>query len=117
YSAEDIVVVQRDIGRLAQYTVEMGGSIDLLETSLRIPPWEPMRRLLPTELRAMGLDTSATPQNTGSVPVATKIAIQQPSPRTPPGERGWVIEEKAGQASLRRRHPLTVEGDEIGSFD
>ena len=25
YSAEDLVVVQRDIGRLAQYTVEMGG--------------------------------------------------------------------------------------------
>jgi hypothetical protein len=117
YSAEDIVVVQRDIGRLAQYTVEMGGSIDLLETSLRIPPWEPMRRLLPTELRTMGLDTSVVLQNTGSVPMATKIGLQQPSPRRPPGERGWVIEEKAGQASLRRRHPLTVEGDEIGAFD
>ena len=61
YSAEDLMIVQRDIGKLAQYTIEMGGSIDLLETSLRIPPWEPMRRLQPAELRSMGLDTSATP--------------------------------------------------------
>ena len=30
YSAEELNVVQRDIGRLAQYTVEMGGSIELL---------------------------------------------------------------------------------------
>ncbi len=45
YSAEDLVLVQRDIGRIAQYTVEMGGTIDLLETALKIPPWEPMRLL------------------------------------------------------------------------
>ena len=45
YSAEDLVLVQRDIGRLAQYTVEMGGSIDLLDLALRIPPWEPMHAL------------------------------------------------------------------------
>jgi hypothetical protein len=116
YSAEDIVIVQRDIGRLAQYTVEMGGSIDLLETSLRIPPWEPMRRLQPTELRSMGLDTSASLQNAGLPSAATSMS-SQPMPRVPPSERGWVVNTKAGQASLRRRHPLTVEGDEIGSFD
>lgn len=116
YSAEDIVIVQRDIGRLAQYTIEMGGSIDLLETSLRIPPWEPMRRLQPTELRSMGLDTSASLQNAGLPSAATSMSAQ-PLPRVPPGERGWVVNTKPGQASLRRRHPLTVEGDEIGSFD
>jgi hypothetical protein len=27
------------------------------------------------------------------------------------------VNEKAGQSLLRRRHPLTIEGDEIGSFD
>jgi hypothetical protein len=116
YSAEDLVIVQRDIGRLAQYTIEMGGSIDLLETSLRIPPWEPMRRLLPTELRSMGLDTSTTLQNSASLSAATSMS-SQPMPRVPPSERGWVANTKPGQASLRRRHPLTVEGDEIGSFD
>ena len=39
YSAEDLVLVQRDIGRLAQYTAEMGASVDLLDLALRIPPW------------------------------------------------------------------------------
>lgn len=53
YSAEDLVIVQRDIGRLAQYTAEMGGAVDLLEVSLRIPPWEPMRSLTRDELRRM----------------------------------------------------------------
>jgi hypothetical protein len=118
YSAEDLMIVQRDIGKLAQYTVEMGGSIDLLETSLRIPPWEPMRRLQPVELRAMGLDTSASAsaQDTGSAPIAAGTSLRQ-MPRVPPIERGWIMNNKPGQASLRRRHPLTVEGDQIGSFD
>src|SRR4029078_3386846 len=53
YSAEDLVVVQRDIGRLARYTVEMGGGVDLLEIALKIPPWEPMRMLSREELRTM----------------------------------------------------------------
>ncbi len=108
--------MQRDIGRLAQYTVEMGGSIDLLETSLRIPPWEPMRRLVPGELRSMGLDTSDGLHNTGSQPPVTSISSQR-LPRVPPSERGWVTNEKSGQQSLRRRHPLTREGEEIGNFD
>ena len=58
YSAEDLVVVQRDIGRLAQYTVEMGGGIDLLEIALKIPPWEPMRLLSRDELRGMKIVTA-----------------------------------------------------------
>ena len=45
YSAEDLVLVQRDIGKLAQYTIDMGGSIELLNLALRIPPWEPMHAL------------------------------------------------------------------------
>jgi hypothetical protein len=57
YSAEELNVVQRDIGRLAQYTIEMGGSGELLETALRIPPWEPLYRLSPAELERMNLST------------------------------------------------------------
>ena len=56
YSAEDLVLVQRDIGRLAQYTAEMGASIDLLDLALRIPPWEPMHALTRDELRRTRLD-------------------------------------------------------------
>ncbi len=57
YSAEDLVLVQRDIGRLARYTAEMGAPSELLELSLRIPPWEPMHSLTRDELRRMKLDT------------------------------------------------------------
>jgi hypothetical protein len=32
-------------------------------------------------------------------------------------ERGWAIAERSGTVSLTRRHPLTVEGEEIGSFE
>jgi hypothetical protein len=57
YSADELNLVQRDVGRLARYTVEMGGGIELIETALRVPPWEPMHRLSPGELRRMGLTT------------------------------------------------------------
>ncbi len=61
YSAEELNVVQRDIGRLAQYTIEMGGGVDLLETALRIPPWEPLYRLSADELQRMRLNTVEAP--------------------------------------------------------
>ena len=57
YSAEELNVVQRDIGRLAQYTVEMGGSIELLETALQVPPWEPLHLLSSAEVERMRLST------------------------------------------------------------
>jgi hypothetical protein len=58
YSAEDLAVLQHDVGLLAQYTVKMGGSIDLLETAARVPPWEPLRLLSQIELRGMRLTNS-----------------------------------------------------------
>jgi hypothetical protein len=57
YSAEELNLVQRDIGRLAQYTIEMGGTIELLEAALRIPPWEPLYRLSADELQRMRVTT------------------------------------------------------------
>ena len=51
YTAEDLVVVQRDIGSIMQYTVEMGGDVELVALSLKVPPWEPMRALTREELR------------------------------------------------------------------
>ena len=61
YSADDLALVQRDIGRLVQYTSEMDGSMELLELALRIPPWEPMHRLTGPEVRSMRIDTNANP--------------------------------------------------------
>jgi hypothetical protein len=57
YSAQELGIVQRDVGSLARYTVEMGGGIELLETALQVPPWEPMRSLTAEEQRRMRLST------------------------------------------------------------
>jgi hypothetical protein len=40
YTADEIVQVERDIGSLARYTIDMGGGIELLEAALRVPPWQ-----------------------------------------------------------------------------
>jgi hypothetical protein len=61
YSADDLALVQRDVGALVIYTSEMGGSMELLEQALRIAPWEPMHRLTGQEVRYMRIDTNATP--------------------------------------------------------
>jgi len=119
YSAEDLVLVQRDIGRLARYTIEMGGSADFLELSLRIPPWEPMRTLTREEIARMrvaaGPQPEAPPLTTASVTSASSFA---PSWRgTETRARGWTLTEREGRPVLLRHHPLTVEGVEIGSFD
>jgi hypothetical protein len=59
YSADELARVQRDVAQLARYTVEMGGTFALLETALKVPPWEPMRQLSREELRAMKMATIA----------------------------------------------------------
>lgn len=121
YSAEDLVLVQRDIGRLAQYTVEMGGSIDFLELSLRIPPWEPMRALSQDEIRRMQVEVG--PPTNAPLMASTATAASAPTVagaarrNAEAGSRGWVVAERSGHTVLLRRHPLTVEGEEIGSFD
>ncbi|MGH6682887.1 MAG: hypothetical protein ACRECA_02995 [Pseudolabrys sp.] len=126
YSAEDLVLVQRDLGRLAQYTVDMGGSIELLNLALRIPPWEPMHALTAEETRRTRLATEQLPASTAAATVASSPApaTTRPVPRLTDGvsatkisERRWAVVDHAGVASLARRQPLTVEGEDIGSFD
>jgi hypothetical protein len=120
YSAEDLVLVQRDIGRLAKYTADMGGPADLLELALRIPPWEPMHALTRAELRQMGFE----PQDNiaRETPVAAVASVNF-APGTAGNradgldEHGWSVVDRTGGSVLGRRHPLTIEGDEIGSFD
>lgn len=122
YSAEDLVLVQRDIGKLAQYTIEMGGSVELLEVSLRIPPWEPMRVLSRDEMRRMNLDNSNVTDARSSQPQSTTSASPPHLPvkriaMTAQPERGWVAAERSGVTMLARRHPLTVEGEDLGTID
>jgi hypothetical protein len=57
YSADDMMIVERDIGRLAKYTFDMGGTGDLLSLALSVPPWEPLHQLSVEELRLTNLVT------------------------------------------------------------
>ncbi len=45
YTAQDLMIVERDIGRLAKYTFDMGGAGDLLSLALSVPPWEDLHEL------------------------------------------------------------------------
>jgi hypothetical protein len=88
YSAEELNIVQRDIGRLAQYTIEMGGGVELLETALRIPPWEPLYRLSADELRRMRLTTvdalfdAEHPKTAPVLPTTSLATVGQPGAGT-----------------------------------
>jgi hypothetical protein len=116
YTAEDLVVVQRDIGSIVQYTTEMGGDIELVQLSLKAPPWEPMRVLSREELQRTRLDFA---EDTAE-PVVIKTAagpVAADSRRPIPNERGWSFGDRAGQPVLSRVHPLTLEGERIGAFE
>jgi hypothetical protein len=74
------MIVERDIGRLAKYTFDMGGAGDLLSLSLNVPPWDDLHELSRDELRLTNLVTTdavaeVLPQTDISIaPVAELIA-------------------------------------------
>ena len=81
YNAQDLMIVERDIGRLAKYTFDMGGAGDLLSLSLNVPPWEDLHELSPEELRLTNLVTTdavadVLPQTDIAVPVAEAKPVQ-----------------------------------------
>ena len=58
YNAEDVMIIERDVGRLAHYTFDMGGSGELLGIALSVPPWETLRQLTGDEIRRTNLMTT-----------------------------------------------------------
>lgn len=85
YSAQDLMIVERDVGRLAKYTFEMGGSGDLLSLSLSVPPWEELHELTTAELRLTNLATTdrvadVLPHAELSVPMA-QLAPRELAPK------------------------------------
>ncbi|MFZ5734804.1 MAG: hypothetical protein ACOY4O_18890 [Pseudomonadota bacterium] len=78
YSAQDLMIVQRDVGRLTKFAFEMGGTGELLDIALSVPPWEPLRELSYGELRRTNVVTGdvlvaegvshATPVTTADLP-------------------------------------------------
>jgi len=81
YSAQDLMIVQRDIGRLAKYTFDMGGAGDLLSLSLNVPPWETLHELSREELRLTNVATSdlvaeVLPQLEGAILPVTEVTAK-----------------------------------------
>jgi hypothetical protein len=76
YSADDLMIVERDIGRLAKYTFDMGGAGDLLSLSLNVPPWQDLHELSREELRLTNLVTTNVLAQTGS-----PAAVVEPTPK------------------------------------
>ena len=85
YSADDLMIVQRDIGRLAKYTFDMGGAGDLLSLSLNVPPWEDLHELSREELRLTNLVTTdmvAQPASPDAAVVELTPTETNPEPAT-----------------------------------
>jgi hypothetical protein len=83
YGAQDLMIVERDIGRLAKYTFDMGGAGDLLSLSLSVPPWEDLHELSRGELRLTNLVTTDSvaevlPRTDGAA--STPVAVLQAKP-------------------------------------
>lgn len=99
YSAQDMMIVERDIGRLAKYTFEMGGSGDLLLLALSVPPWEALHELTGAELRLTNL--------------VTADAVAEASPNTPvsaakPVQDRFVNAREAGEKSAPLKSTKTA---------
>src|SRR5262249_39263081 len=112
YSAGDLVRTQRELGLMAQYTIDMGADIALFETSMRIPPWENGRSLSNDEIlkmRRQNSDSAFVPPLAGIATdprALTAVAAGQP---VIVGDRGWVVTENAGARAITRKLPITVE--------
>src|SRR4029079_6143926 len=97
YTAQDVMIIERDVGRLAKYNFDMGGSGDLLALALSVPPWKPLHELTPAELSLTNLVTDvaiadvkpdATVSGTGERPIrgstaSTSVAEVKSAPIQP----------------------------------
>jgi hypothetical protein len=120
YSAAIMVSTQRTLGEIAQYVVEMGAEIELFRLATRVPPWENLRPLTREELRRLRVHNAD--EVARALPYAELPAAAPPAATaatgTPAGAAlGWTMVERAGGPALVRRHPLTLEGEPIGSFE
>jgi hypothetical protein len=107
YSAQDVMIIERDVGRLAKYTFEMGGSGELLGLALSVPPWEPLHELSPQELREtnlVGADAVADAASQGATRAEKKpiqdrlIASHADSEETTHGQPVAVAATKTAEA-------------------
>ena len=119
YTAANVVAIQRVNGEISKYIVDMGADIELFEISSRIPPWEDMRRLSNEELRRLKIRTIEDPFARSPAAVTAAIPGQKPvsGAAATVNTLGWVVVDRNGHRALVRQHPITIEGQEIGTFE
>lgn len=118
YSALHVAGLLRATSVIARYTVDMGAEIELFDLSMRIPPWENLRVLTATEVQRTRLNTTDTPfASSDTDPVSS------PPPGVLPPTGGqfasiarWTLVGTGANRGVVRRHPLTREGEQIGSL-
>jgi hypothetical protein len=78
-----------------------------------------MRVLSADELRRMRVVTPDIPAQQVATPLVTNSSLSTTVAARPTtiNERGWAVVERAGAQALGRRHPLTIEGEDVGRFD
>jgi len=114
YSASTIVQIQRLLGQIARYVVDMGGDIELFELSTRSPPWENLRRLTRADMERLHLhndDNLFPASNVNSTPLSAL------PPERNVNANGWLYAVRTGEPVLFRTHPLTIEGESVGRFE
>jgi hypothetical protein len=98
YSAQDLMIIERDVGRLAKYTFDMGGAGDLLSLALSVPPWEELHELTPTELRQTNLVTTDR-----AADVLPRADVTVPMAELGPKEMGKAIGKEIGTKPVQDR--------------
>jgi len=119
YSAQNVAGLLRATSEMARYTVDMGGEIELFDLTMRIPPWEDLRPLTHAEVLRTRLSTIDTPFGRSD----TNASLSSPPPGVLPPTGGqlasiarWTLVGTGVERGVVRRHPLTLQGDEIGSL-
>src|SRR5262245_662238 len=136
YTAEEVVRIQREVGQIARYMIDMGGDIELFEIAMRVPPWERLRPLTVAEITRLRLHTIdaaflVKPSLAAASPQVSSAAASPSRSATRPVVRSeftttdaaadralsrWAVVEGFGGHEIARRSMLTVEGEEVGVF-
>jgi hypothetical protein len=109
YTAQDLTIVERDVGRLAKYTFDMGGAGDLLSMSLNVPPWEDLHELSREELRLTNLvTTDVVAQPSGPNATVVELTPKPVQDRFVSSAVATEINPKAGVGDEVQRLSLTI---------
>lgn len=90
YTAQDVTIIERDIGRLAKYTFDMGGTGDLLQLALGVAPWEDLHQMSRQELGEANLVTTEA--------IADLLPQQSEDTRTPVAAGPKPVQDRFVQA-------------------